>query len=223
MDGGLGRPQTYIECLQFFLAPHDLERKNPKPDLRPVAIGNSYGCPPSELCEPNSLKQASDALRAGGVVMAVSAGNSGPRCSSLSDPPGFYQSIISVGASGNRVHTLAGYSSRGKVTVDGSNRRKPDITAPGSGVASCVPGGGYASYSGTSMASPHLNGAIALIWQANAGYVGNVDKTQKLIESTCTAQPVTNQCESNGSPNNLYGYGSLDVLKAVEQALSENH
>jgi len=218
MDGGTGRPETYIQCLEFFLAPFDLNRQNADPDLRPVSIGNSYGCPTSERCEPNSLKQASDALRAAGVFMSVSAGNSGPSCSSMRDPPAFYESVIAVAASGVRTHTLASFSSRGKVTVDGSNRRKPDITAPGSSVASSVPGGRYSSFSGTSMASPHVNGAVALACQADPDICYDVDKLQTLFERS--AYPVaSSQCESSGTPNNLHGYGSLDVLKAIDTAL----
>src|SRR5688572_26907632 len=56
MDEGVGRPSTYIECLQFFLAPTDLDGNNGNPDLRPDTVGNSYGCPPFELCAPNSLQ-----------------------------------------------------------------------------------------------------------------------------------------------------------------------
>jgi len=219
MDAGDGRPQSYLECLQFFLAPHDLTGKNPIPSLRPASIGNSYGCPASELCEPDSLKQASDALRASGVVMAVSAGNYGS-CSSVRDPPSHYLSVFTVGASGFRTHSIASYSSRGPVTVDRSNRIKPDIVAPGSNVAGAVPGGRYQIMSGTSMASPHINGAIALIWQANSRYVGNVDATQQLLERTAIRQNTT-QCSSTGIPNNVYGYGSLDLGRAVEQVLGE--
>jgi len=216
MDAGDGRPDTYIQCLEFFLAPFNLQRQNPNPDLRPVAIGNSYGCPRSEECEPNSLRQASDALRAGGVFMSVSAGNSGPGCSSVSDPPSLYGSVITVGASGTRTHSIAGYSSRGPVTVDQSNRRKPDLTAPGSAVTSCLPGGRYGSFSGTSMASPHVNGAVALLWQRHPNLVRNVDATQRLLETTCVPQQST-ACGSSGVPNNVYGYGSMNIEAAINR------
>jgi serine protease AprX len=109
------------------LAPTDLAGRNPNPDLRPHAIGNSYGCPKSEQCEPNSLKEASDALRAGGVFMSVAAGNSGPGCSTVNDPPGIYGSVISIGAAGYNTENIAYFSSRGPVTVDGSKRRKPGL------------------------------------------------------------------------------------------------
>jgi len=201
----------------FFLAPFDLERQNANPSLRPVAIGNSYGCPRSEQCEPNSLKVASDNLRKSGVFMAVSAGNSGSSCSSVNDPPAIYQSVISVGAS-DRSNNIAFYSSRGPVRVDGSNRRKPDVTAPGSGVTSASPGNRYSSASGTSMASPHLNGMIAILWQANESLRGNVEKTQKLIEETCDKKE-TSAC-GGGHPNNVWGFGIINVEKALNKALN---
>ena len=219
MDAGRGSPQTYIECLQFFLAPHDLSGKNPKPELRPHSVGNSYGCPRSERCEPDSLKEAAKTLKAAGVFMAVSAGNAGS-CTSVRDPPSHYKSVFTVGASGRGTHTIASYSSKGPVTIDGSNRIKPDVTAPGSSVTSCVPNNGYRSYSGTSMASPHVNGMIALLWQANKKFDRKIKKTIKIIQETCLNQQATN-CNSNGIPNNVYGYGSVDFLAAVEKIQSQ--
>src|SRR5205823_14876176 len=56
MDAGVGRPSTYIECMQFFMAPTDLSGNNPDPSKRPDAVGNSYGCPTSELCTATSLQ-----------------------------------------------------------------------------------------------------------------------------------------------------------------------
>ena len=56
MDQGNGTPATYTECFQFFIAPTDLNGQNPDPTLRPHVMNNSWGCPPSEGCAPDTLR-----------------------------------------------------------------------------------------------------------------------------------------------------------------------
>ena len=116
MYGGVGRPSTYIECLQFFIAPTDLKGENPDPARAPQVISNSYGCPPSEGCAVHALQDAVEAVRSAGIFMAASAGNNGPACSSVQDPPGLEASVFSVGAV-DANNLIAGFSSRGPVTV----------------------------------------------------------------------------------------------------------
>jgi subtilisin family serine protease len=217
MDGGVGRPSTYIECMEFFLAPWDLNHANPDPGKRPDAVGNSYGCPPEEQCSPHSLQAAMENLRAAGVFMAVSAGNSGSSCSSITDPPGLEDAAITVGATSYQSNVIAGYSSRGPVTVDGSNRRKPDLVAPGSSVRSSTPGNSYGTSSGTSMAAPHVAGAVALLWSAVPWLRGNVDDTEAVLEQSALHLTTTQGCGGdpiNAVPNNVYGYGQINALAA---------
>ena len=224
MDANVGRPSTYIECMQFFLAPTDLNGNNPDPSKRPDAVGNSYTCPSSELCSANSLLTAMDNLRAAGVFMATSAGNSGSACSTISDPPALYDSAITVGATGFQTNTIASYSSRGPITADGSNRKKPDLVAPGSSVRSSYPTNSYATLSGTSMASPHVAGAVVLLWSAFPSLRGNVDHTEFILEQTAVHLTTTQGCGGDGSnqvPNNVYGYGRIDVLAAYNYAAGE--
>jgi serine protease AprX len=224
MDAGVGRPSTYIECMQFFLAPTDLSGNNPDPSKRPDVVGNSYGCPSSELCTATSLLTAMDNLRAAGIFMAVSAGNSGSSCSTITDPPAFYDSAITVGATGYNTNAIASYSSRGPVTADGSGRVKPDLVAPGSSVRSSYPTNTYATLSGTSMASPHVAGAVALLWSAFPALRGNVDHTEYILEQTALHLTTTQGCGGDGTsqvPNNVYGYGRIDVLAAYNYAAAE--
>jgi serine protease AprX len=219
MDQGTGRPSTYIECLQFFLAPTDLNGKNPKPSLRPNIVGNSYACVPSEGCSVGALRAAVDNLRAAGVFMAVAAGNDGPSCSSDSYPPAPYDSSVTVGATDSN-DVIAPFSSRGPVTADGSGRRKPDLVAPGSDIRSSVVGG-YGMLNGTSMAAPHVGGAVALLWSAFPKLRGNVDRTEQLLEQTATPLKSTDGCGGDSPtqvPNNTYGYGRIDVLAAFRAA-----
>jgi serine protease AprX len=220
MDRGVGRPSTYIECLQFFLAPTNLEGKNPNPDLAPHVVGNSYSCPEIEGCVSDSLKTAVENVRNAGIFMAVSAGNSGPGCSTIDAPPAIHAAVFTVGATDFQ-NNIAYFSSRGPVTVDGSNRRKPDLVAPGTGIWSSVRDGGYAPSSGTSMAAPHVAGAVTLLWSAFPGVRGNIFRTETALKQSAIPMtpPLDNLCGGDGSnsvPNNVYGHGILDVPAAFE-------
>ena len=131
MDQGNGTPARYTECFQFMLAPTDSTGANPRPDLAAHVINNSWGCPTSEGCtDPNVLKTVVENVRAAGIAVVVSAGNGGPACSTISDPPAIYDASLSVGATSDS-DAAASFSSRGPITADGSNRLKPDIAAPG--------------------------------------------------------------------------------------------
>lgn len=222
MDEGNGTPSTYIECLQFFIAPTNLAGNAPDPNLRPHAVGNSYGCPPSEGCTAASLQTAVDNVRSAGVFMAVSAGNSGSACGTVSDPPAIYDSSITVGAV-NSLDVIAGFSSRGPVLVDASNRPKPDLVAPGVGVRSSFPNtvSSYASLNGTSMAAPHVGGAVLLLWSAIPSLVRNVDQTETLLKQSAVHLTTATVCGAetpNATPNNTYGSGRIDVLAAYTAA-----
>ncbi len=219
MEGGYGRPSTYLSCFQFFLAPTDLNGENPDPSKRPHVVGNSYGCPPSEECiDPQLFHDALESLRAAGIFMATSAGNSGPTCSSITAPPGVDSSVFTIGsiATGN---VLSSFSSRGPVTVDGSGRGKPDLVAPGQSVFSSFPGNSSGTISGTSMATPHVSGAVALLWSARPALSRDVAKTAIILKGSAVhlLPRSTSLCGLDTAaaiPNNHFGYGVLDVLAA---------
>ncbi len=223
MDRGNGTPATYAECFQWFIAPTDLNGNNPDPSKAPHVINNSWGCPPSEGCtDVQVLKTVVENTRNAGIVVVVSAGNSGSSCSSVSDPPAIYDASYSVGATSSS-DTIASFSSRGPVTVDGSNRMKPDISAPGVGVRSSVPGGGYASFSGTSMAGPHVAGAVALLLSAVPGWIGQTDAVENRLNATAShaVTPTGQVCggiADNVFPNNTYGHGRVDIYAAINEA-----
>ncbi len=217
MNQGVGTPATYTECYQWFLAPTDLNDQNPDPSKSPDVINNSWGCPPSEGCiDPNVLLAVVDSVRAAGIVTVHSAGNSGSGCSSVSDPAAIYDSSFSVGATDIN-DNIASFSSRGPVTVDGSNRLKPDISAPGVNVRSSIPGGGYTSFSGTSMAGPHTVGVVALLMSASPALNGNPNGIESLLTGSAVPRTTTQTCggvPGSSIPNNTYGYGRVDALNA---------
>ena len=127
--------------------------------------------------------------------------------------PAMYLSSYTVGSTTSS-DTISGFSSRGPVTVDGSNLRKPDLTAPGDNVRSSVPGGGYESWGGTSMAGPHVAGAVALLISAHPEMRGQVDNIETTINQSALHIPWTG-CSSSGVPNNSYGWGRIDALAAL--------
>ncbi|MCP4519062.1 MAG: S8 family serine peptidase, partial [Delftia sp.] len=163
MDNGVGTPASYTECFEFFLAPYPIggdPQADGDPDLAPHVINNSWICPSSEGCDADSLRSVVENTRAAGIVVVAVASNRGGSCSSVSTPISLFEASFSVGAI-DQNDQITYFSARGPVTVDGSQRRKPDVSAPGLGVYSSLPGGYYGNMNGTSMAAPHVAGLIA--------------------------------------------------------------
>jgi serine protease AprX len=223
MDRGNGTPERYTECFQFFLAPTDGSGANPRPDLGADVISNSWGCPSSEGCtDPDVLRAVVENTRSAGIFISVSAGNEGGTCSTVATVPAFYEASFSVGAV-SVTDAIASFSSRGPVTVDGSNRMKPDIVAPGVSIRSSVPPDGYSRFSGTSMAAPHVSGAVALLWSAAPWLAGRVPETETILRETASRLTTDQQCggvPGIAIPNPVFGWGRLDMLAAVSAALA---
>jgi len=223
MDRGYGTPARYIECFQFFLAPYPVGGDpvtQGDPTRAPAVISNSWSCPSSEGCSAGTLQTIVDTLRAAGIEVAAAAQNYGSGCSTVSEPIGIYASAFTVGAT-NSDDTIAGFSSRGPVTADGSGRRKPDISAPGVSVRSAYPTNSWRYQQGTSMATPHVAGLFALVWSAAPGSVGNLAATEQVITSTAvhlTASPGCGDDAPTSVPNNVFGWGRIDALAAVQAA-----
>src|SRR5437588_3524633 len=223
MDQGNGMPSTYTECFQLFIAPTDLNGQNPNPALRPHVINNSWICPTSEGCTTgDELRIIVENTQAAGIFVEASAGNSGPPCSTVNDPPAIYNASFSTGAI-DISNTLAGFSSRGPVTRDGSNRLKPNISAPGVNVRSSYFSSDttYANLSGTSMAGPHVVGAVALLWSARPQLIRDIATTKMVLQNTANPGVTVNPPQTCGGipnttiPNNSFGYGRVDALAAV--------
>ena len=218
MERGWGTSATYLECFQWFLAPTDLNDQNPDPSKAPDVINNSWYSDASEGTTNLFVFQtAVENLRAAGVVVVVSAGNEGSGCSTITSPA-IYDASFSVGATDSG-DNIAGFSSRGPVTVDGSNRLKPNVSAPGVNIRSSVPVNSYAGgWSGTSMAGPHVVGLVALLLSAHPELRGQVDTIEHIIESSAVPRTDSQSCgdiPGTDVPNNTYGWGRVDALAAL--------
>ena len=220
MDAGYGTPASYSECYQWFIAPTDLNDQNPDPAQAPHVINNSWACVESEGCNsanPEVLLAVVQAVRAAGIVTVHSAGNNGSSCSTIRYPAAIYDESFTVGNTTSS-DTIASSSSRGPVTVDGSNRLKPDVAAPGTGIYSTRRGGGYTTMSGTSMAGPHVAGLVGLLIAADPGLAGNVDLIETRIRETAVPLTTSQGCGGDGVtavPNNVYGWGRINTAAAL--------
>ncbi len=224
MEEGWGTPATYIECFEWFIAPTDLNNENPDPTKAPHVFANSWSCPEIEGCNSSNfavMEQVVNNVKSAGIVVVVSAGNNGNQCATVDRPAAMYENSFSVGATRPN-DTIAGFSSRGPVEVDGSGRIKPNITAPGVNVRSSVLGDGYASFGGTSMAGPHVAGVVALLISAKPELAGQVDEIEDILEQSAVPKQTDENCggvPGTDIPNNTYGYGRIDALAAVNLAL----
>jgi subtilisin family serine protease len=216
MDAGNGTPARYIECMEFFLAPYPIGGGQGDPTKAPDITINSWSCPTSEGCSADTLQAAVEAQAAAGIMMVAAAQNSGPNCSTVTDPPGIYAAAYSIGALTTGTDTIAGFSSRGPITVDQSNRIKPDISAPGTGTRSCsnTADNAYTTASGTSMATPHISGAMALLWCALPSMRHQITASRDALDNAAVHIAST-LCGDAGPPNNVYGWGRVDIFAAV--------
>ncbi len=158
------------------------------------------------------------------VIPVAAAGNSGP---GTIDNPGNIWGVFAVGATDEDDEPA--YFSGGMVVnwpnppadwpfnnTYPSTYIKPDFSAPGVHIISSVPGGGYEAWSGTSMATPHVAGVIALILQATKWYESPPQDLPELVYKVLALSSV-----DLGKPgqDTRYGWGRVDAYAAVLTAL----
>ncbi len=144
---------------------------------------------------PSLTTAVNNAVTAGGTVVAA-AGNSG---ASGLGAPGCISSVIAVGAV-DSTDTLAYFSSVGAAMTDHG------IVAPGVDIFSTFLSGGYATLSGTSMATPMVSGTIALMLSKNLAQTPATIRNVLFSTADCVAAPC---------PNNNVGHGRVNALRAV--------
>jgi bacillopeptidase F len=218
-------PTTMADALTAFQWTADPDGDPFTIDDVPDVSSNSWGISPiwhsSYLNGPcdQYFWNVLDGCEAAGVVVVYAAGNEG------NDPPNsirnpsnravdpynsFCVGAIDGANYGN--NPAAGFSSRGPVPSDcGSYTTKPEVAAPGVSVRSSWPGGGYGRLDGTSMAAPHVAGAVAILRQADPNATSEQIKFA-LMESA--------QDLGTAGEDNTYGWGLIDVDAALDIILT---
>ena len=185
--------------------------------LNIVASNNSWGGGGYSAALHSAIIRGANA----GILFVAAAGNSAVDTDVTANYPSnystlqgtsttraaTYEAVISVAAltsSGG----LASFSNYGATTVD--------IAAPGAGINSTLPGGGYGAYSGTSMAAPHVAGSIALLAAARPGMTAADTRTAILS----TARPTTALTGRTVTGGRLDVAAAANVAPPVDIAVS---
>lgn len=183
----------------------------------PDAICNSWHDPNAASTQCTGIyKTTLDAVEAAGIAVVFSAGNNGPGASTITVPKNVNTNEVNVFATaaidgaaylGGNNNPIASFSSRGPSICGGTGSLliKPEASAPGVSVRSSGSATGYTSLSGTSMAAPHIAGAVALLKQ----FAPNLTGKQILQALYNTAKDLG----AAGEDNN-YGMGLIDVYAA---------
>nr|WTB30391.1 S8 family serine peptidase [Streptomyces sp. NBC_00830] len=204
-ESGSCSQASLLAAGQWVVAPTDAAGQNPRPDLAPDIVNNSWGANVYDAWYRTVVQSWRDA----GIFPAFSNGNNGPGCNTAGSPGSYTNSYASGAFDIN--NAIASFSSRG---TGESGSIKPNIAAPGASIRSSYAGGGYSSLSGTSMASPHTAATVALMWSASPAIAGNVTETEKLLNSSAIDVDST-ACGGTAANNNVFGEGRLDAYAAV--------
>ena len=199
-------------------------------DDMPAAINNSWWAPDSEddQCNENSIyRDILEVTEAAGIAVIFSAGNSGPSSETITAPKNISLNLVNIFSVGNIDANssnlfIANSSSRGPsiCLADSTDMMfnslniKPEVSAPGSNVRSAHLNGTYRSLTGTSMAAPHVAGAILLLKEAFPDLMA-YDFKMALYMS---ARDLGDQGEDN-----TFGMGIIDVEAAFNYLVAEGH
>jgi len=196
-------------------------------DIISMSLGGECRGGYNKNCGPNDpISQAVDTAVDSGVVVVIAAGNSGPSSSTIGTP-GTARKVITVGATykkgypeGTRwdsnpvVDQITRFSSRGPVVGENFGLVKPDVVAPGAIICAAQYDSAWqdsqcldeehTAISGTSMATPHVAGAVALIKQAHPDW--NPKEIKMALRNTAV--------DIDEGPN-VQGAGRIDIFETV--------
>lgn len=203
-SSGSSVDENLLKSLQWMADPDGNAETNDRPQI----ISNSWELDESPYDALNPADEPFCVVIASlsemGITSVFAAGNSGSGAETINTPASCPMSI-SVGAT-DRNDQLTDFSSRGPVRWKNQTLIKPEVSAPGKDIESAEPGGGTRTRSGTSMATPHVAGALALMQQANFDL--NLDQLPRFLFDSA---------KDLGTPakDNLYGYGRIDIMQAI--------
>jgi len=220
LDGGSGDEGDLLRAVDWTIQNKDRFSI----DVMSLSLGGPIVIPGATNNGGSSISQALDVAVEAGIVTVVAIGNGNlglaAHPASVSYP-GDSVKAITVG-SVNDDHSREIYSSRGPT---GDGRMKPDVMAPGGAIMSAQAnsGDGYVSYSGTSMATPHVAGVAALMIQANPDVspTSSTDYVKQILRETSDHKvPLDVDCGEIFSPNNCYGWGTVELVGAVSRSMN---
>ncbi|HZF79547.1 MAG TPA: S8 family serine peptidase, partial [Rubrivivax sp.] len=211
-----------------------------KPEIREThnvrVISNSWGTT-GEFAPYNPISLAAKRAYDAGMVVVFAAGNEGPGANTL-NPYSASPCVMSV-AAGDKKGYLANFSSRGRA---GDSWVRPDVTAPGVAISAArgitgavattlpdVDNPRYSSISGTSMATPHISGVVALMLEANPKL--NLDGVLKIFSTTSRPMYYVASATNGLDPNQVVvkkrepwevGHGYVNADAAVREAVKQN-
>ena len=192
-------------------------------DVMSMSLGGVFVIPGATNDGSSAASQAADVAVEAGIVTTIAVGNGNlqvaAHAGSVSAPADSFRAITVGSVNNNGVRAIS--SSRGPT---GDGRIKPDVMAPGVGIMSVDrnTGNGYTSMSGTSMACPHVAGLAALMLQGNPSLspddvVGPIK--QYMHETSRHEWGDQPDPPEPYSPNNQYGWGTVDSLGAAARVL----
>ncbi|MBT8144229.1 MAG: S8 family serine peptidase, partial [Gammaproteobacteria bacterium] len=225
---------TYLDCMQFMMAPTALDGSSPDPTLAADVVSNSWSC--AEGCGHLLVAPLENSIEAG-IFYAASAGNDGPNCSTDVLPLSVHEAAVSTASTihiGANADKISSFSSKGPAIADTDangvpkpSRTSPDISAPGSTVRSSTSSpASYGNKSGTSMATPHVAAFAAVLISANEKLRGRPVLIEQVMRDTAVKlYAESNFCGGDDNttyPNNTFGYGRIDVLAGVEYVTADS-
>jgi subtilisin len=156
-------------------------------------ISLSLGAPKGNKALGDACKYAYEKK---GVVVVAATGNE-------------YKNVISYPAKYDSVIAVTALKKGDKVTSFSNKGKEAELCAPGHNIYSCVPGGGYESWNGTSMACPHVSGVAGLVISQNSMLTAS--QVRSILGDTSVDLGVKGR-------DTQYGYGKVDACAAVKKA-----